>query len=349
MIGLFPVPLPLPDIGGDISKAAAGAVLEALTSSVTDAADWLVGHVMDMVLGTTSVNLDAGWFARESGLMETELLMVVLPLLMAATIGPVLHQDLRRLLRVWGIGLPVAVVAGLAGSQIAGWGLAATDELCAVFLGDRSHAIAVQFSDAMGSTLVSQSPMFVQLIVGFLTITGTVLVWLELMVRSAAVYVATFFMPLALAGYVWPSTAGMAKRAVEILAAVILSKFVIVASLSLGLAALGSRAGVDATVSGAGILLLAGFAPFALLRLTPVVEASAIAHLEGLSRRPFRAAGGAVTRAASARAHPVTRMVMSASQRGEDGGGPQAPSSVTAQPLREHRADWTPTGTDGDA
>ena len=32
------------------------------------------------------------------------------------------------------------------------------------------------------------------------------MVWLELVVRAAAIYVAVFFMPLALAGYVWPAT-----------------------------------------------------------------------------------------------------------------------------------------------
>ncbi|MBV9661237.1 MAG: hypothetical protein JO337_08785 [Acidimicrobiales bacterium] len=328
----------IPNIGQDISSAAAAAVLDAVRSAAVDAANWLVGHVMDLVLGTTTVNLDAAWFRKESSLMESELLLVVLPLLMAATIGPVLRQDVRRLFRVWGIGLPVAVVAGLAGAQFAGWALAATDSLCGVFLGDRSHAIATQFSDAMGSAAVAQAPVFVQIIIANVTIVGTVLVWLELMVRSSAVYVATFFMPLALAGFVWPSTAGMAKRVVEILAAAILSKFVIVASLSLGLAALGSGAGVDATVSGAGILLLAGFAPFTLLRLAPVVETAAIAHLEGLSRRPFRATANTVRTVAGAPFHPVTQLVMARAAASKSSPSPAA--SVDPQPIPEHPADW---------
>ncbi len=80
------------------------------------------------------------------------------------------------------------------------------------------------------------------------------------------------------------------------LVALILSKFVIVAALTLGLAAMASGTSADDAVAGGAILLIAGFAPFTLLRLAPIVESAAIAHLEGMSRRPFRAASRAGSR-----------------------------------------------------
>ena len=52
---------------------------------------------------------------------------VVVPLLLVATIGPVLRQDLRRLARVWGVGLPVAVLVGLSGAQFTQLAIGATD------------------------------------------------------------------------------------------------------------------------------------------------------------------------------------------------------------------------------
>lgn len=323
-------------LGGDLASAAARAVLDAVNSAINSAADWLVGHVMDLIATSTAPDLSAGWFKGEVRLMEQVVVLVVLPLLMAATIGPVLRQDGRRLLRVWGVGLPLAVLAGAAGSQLAGLGLAATDQMCAVLTGSQAVQLAHQFTDAMSSRLVSGAPVFVQMVLALLTVLGTVLVWLELMVRAAAVYVATFFMPLALVAYVWPATAGAAKRAIEILVSLILSKFVIVASLTLGLAAIASS-GVDASMAGAAILLLAGFAPFALMRLAPVVEASAIAHLEGMSRRPGRAAGRAVTAAAAARTHPVTALLMSA--KGGSAGSP-ASRPVTATSVAERPPDF---------
>lgn len=324
-------------VADGVANAAGSAVIDAVGGAMSNAADWLVGHVMDLINRTTAPNFGQPWFRDEAQAMTTVVTVVLLPILMVASIGPVLRQDGRRLLRVWGVGLPVAVLAGMAASQLAGTALSVTDSLCSVFLGPHSRALAGNFTKAMVGGLASGPPIFVEILLSMLTVIGTVLVWLELMVRDAAVYVATFFMPLVLLAFIWPATAHMAKRGVEILVSLILSKFVIVASLSLGLAAFGGS-GADATLAGAGILLLAGFAPFALMRLAPVVEAAAIGHLEGMSHRPGRATGRAVTAAAAAPTHPVTQMIMSRFGNRSSAPG-TSPSSVGAQFLREKAPD----------
>jgi hypothetical protein len=93
---------------------------------------------------------------------------------------------------------------------------------------------------------------------------------------------------------VWPATLRWARRLVELLAVLILSKFVIVAVLSLAASALASGAsggGLAALLAGASLLLLAALAPYSLLRLVPFVEAGAAGHLEGVaSSLPGRAA-----------------------------------------------------------
>lgn len=322
-----------------VAAQAASSVLKAIGDGLFQAATYVLGHVIDLVLSSANPDLGGKWFLHEMTLMRQVVLAVVLPILMAATIGPVLRQDGRRLFRVWGIGLPLALFAGLAGSQFTGWGLRWTDALCGLFLGGGSTALAGQFIHAMTSSAVTSAPLFVQMLVAVLTLSGAVLVWLELVVRSAGVYVTTFFMPLVLVAYIWPATAGMAKRALEILVSLVLSKFVIVACLSLGAAALAGS-GVDSAVSGAAILLMAGFAPFALLRLAPVVEASAIAHLEGLSRRPARVAMQAT---ATAGAHPVTQLVMAKAAAGSGSGGADGGLTtrlVTAAPLSQPAPDY---------
>lgn len=334
----------LPDVGGDITKAAASAVLDGVASAVADAAAWLAGHVLVLVSETTSPDFGVDWFRREAAAMGTVVVLVVLPILMVATLGAVLRQDIRRLGRIWAVGLPLAVLAGAAAPQLAGLGLSATDELCTAVAGYDFGELGRQFGAVMAGTITNSDPIFVQMLLAGLTIVGTVLVWLELTVRSAAVYVAVFFMPLALAGYVWPATVHVAKRTVEILVALILSKFVIVASLTLGLAAL-QGGGTDEVMSGAAILLMAGFAPFALLRLVPVVEAAALAHLEGMSRRPFRAAAGAATTAAGAAGHPVAQLLMARAGVGSSE-APTSPAPVRAQPIPERAADY-PLRADG--
>jgi hypothetical protein len=110
--------------------------------------------------------------------------------------------------------------------------------------------------------------------------------------------------------------------------------------LSLGLAALSGH-GANAALTGTAVLLVAGFAPFTLLKLVPFVEASAIAHLEGVARRPLRATARTATSAAAAPVHPVTQMVMSAGARGSGGADVGlAARAVAAQPLQTAAVDY---------
>jgi hypothetical protein len=264
-------------------------------------------------------------------------------------LGAVLRQDLKRLGRVWGVGLPVAILAGAAGSTLVGLALQATDELSARITPGGSGPVSSQLAGTITAVDTSSAPAFVKMVIFALIIVGAVLIWLELLVRMSAVYLAVFFMPVSLVSYIWPATAHLAKRMVEIIAALVLSKFVIVGGLTLGEAALEAHPGsgsLDAAISGCAILLITGFAPFTLFRLAPVAEAAAIAHLEGLSRRPLRA--GAT---AAAPLLPVAQTVMAAASRTPDGGGvgPVAPGGpngessarpVSALPLPERPPDY---------
>ena len=332
---------------GSLATDAARAVLDAFTSALASAAAWLVGHVIQLVSGTGQANLHEPWFMARSAVMIQLVEFVVVPLLLAATIGPVLRQDLRRLARVWGVGLPVSVLVGLSGAQFTQLAMAATDGLCQAIVGDPQSTLRGSFRGLATAVVTPGAPLLVAAVISFLLILGAVLLWLELIVRAAAIYVAVFFMPLALACYVWPATMAIAKRTVELLVALILSKFVIVASLTLGVAALQGAPSADNAVIGAAILLIAGFAPFTLLRLAPIVEAGAIAHLEGTSRRPLRFASRSAAAVASGPAHPVVGLVMSAKSGASR---PPATSAVMPQRIADRPADYPtepPTGTTG--
>jgi hypothetical protein len=343
VIGAPSLCVPLVTCGGASSVAssvahdAAGAVLAAVTSALTSSAAWLVGHVIQLVAGTGQVDLTEPWFVARSAVMIQILEFVVVPLLLAATIGPVLRQDLRRLARVWGVGLPVAVLVGLSAAQLTQLAVGATDALSQAVVGDPKTSFGGNLGGLATAMVMPGAPQLVVAVISFLLIIGSVLLWLELVVRAAAIYVAVFFMPLALACYVWPATTAIAKRTVELLAALILSKFVIVATLSLGVAALHGRPSADNAVVGSAILLVAAFAPFCVLRLVPIVEAGAIAHLEGMSRRPLRFSSRAASTAAAGPTHPVVGLVLSATS---GPARPPGPSSVLPQPIATRPADY---------
>ena len=67
---------------------------------------------------------------------------------------------------------------------------------------------------------------------------GAFVLWFEMIIRDAAIYICVFFLPLTFVGMIWPATSRWARRLVELLVAIILSKFVIVAILSLASAAI---------------------------------------------------------------------------------------------------------------
>ena len=132
-------------------------------------------------------------------------------------------------------------------------GLAVTDSLCAaVSRGaglDTGHFLGTVATASAPEQAVGQpgAPTFVLFLGGIAVVVGAVLVWLELLLRSAAVYVAVLFLPLALAALAWPTISHWSRRLVDTLAALVLSKLVIVAVLSLAAGALAGGSGSSAS------------------------------------------------------------------------------------------------------
>jgi hypothetical protein len=86
-------------------------------------------------------------------------------------------------------------------------------------------------------------------------------------------------LPLFFAALVWPARRVWAVRAIELLIALILSKFVIVAVLSLAGAAYGQSGydSVSRALTAMSLLLLSTFAPWTMMRLLPFTEVAASA------------------------------------------------------------------------
>ena len=224
--------------------------------------------------------------------------LVVGPLLAAATIGAVIRQDGRRLARIFGVGLPVAVLGTATAIAMTQLAVTVVNSLCTLITPPGAYEPFVQLGGAIGRPGI---PIFVQFVLASLVVLAAIVLWMEMVLRGAVLFIAVFFLPFGLAAFIWPATAHITKRFVEIIVAVVGSKFVIVATLSLGGAFVGNNhAGIDGAVTGTAILLLAAFAPFSVLRLVPIVEASATSHLEGLSRRPAHAATSAAGAVSSA-------------------------------------------------
>jgi hypothetical protein len=297
-MSLLGIPLSPSGLGHDFATA----IVDLLLNLEADAVEKLTTYVMAAAVATTSLGPQSGsWFARTAGLLFPVEEFVVAPLLFAATIGAIVRQDMRRLARAWAVGLPAALLGGYAVVELTYYGVGVTDALTSMIQSQVAPDLGQDFVKGV-ALVVSGAPSPGPLggVLGLVVIAGGLAIWLELIVRAAAVELAVFFMPLALAGLVWPATAHWAKRLVEILVALLLAKPVIVGALCLGDSAITSAdAGPSSVVTGAAILLMAAFAPFVLLKLVPMAEVQAVAHLQGVSRQPVQAAERLVQRAAA--------------------------------------------------
>jgi hypothetical protein len=319
------VDLPLSEVcnlaGGAASKAASAAgnsVLDALGSWVASGAAWFLDRIGTVLETASEVHLGAPWFTSHERVMVDLGAAFVLPLLVAATIQAILRQDHRIVLRAAFVNLPLALLLTAVAVQLVELALALTDQLSSMVAsgsGDALHQALANLEASFARAAVQDNvgvSSFVVFIVASLVVVGAVTLWLELLVRSAAIYVAVLFLPLALASLVWPAISHWARRLTEILAALVLSKFLIVAILSLAAGAVASGTsgsqGMDTALAGAALLLLAAVSPYALLRLVPMAEGALAA--EGLRQRAqssvtttaamaYRTAAKAALRAAS--------------------------------------------------
>jgi hypothetical protein len=279
---------------GGAAKALAGAGSSASSTLASHASTviglaaigaWVLGgakvalHETATVLSdTTTPQLRSTWFSSTYWRMAGIATVLTLPFLFAAAVQALMRSDLTLLARAALGYLPLAMLAVGIAAPVAMLLLVVSDQLSA-FVSSAAGNASGHFLDFTSGvvgvlTVFSGSP-FLAFLVGGFTAAAALALWLELLVREAAVYVIVLMLPLAFAALVWPARRVWAIRAVELLVALILSKFAIVAVLSLGGAAVSSSVSghsITGAVAGGALVLMAAFAPWALLRLLPLAE-----------------------------------------------------------------------------
>jgi len=202
------------------------------------------------------------------------------------------------MMRSFLVHLPLAMLLTGVAIELVRMALEVTDKLSQQVMAaggvDTSHLL-VPVADFLGAGGLANPgiPGFVVFMGALAVAVSAMTLWLELVVRAAAISAAALFLPLTLAALVWPAVSHWCRRLAETIAALVLSKFVVAAVLSLatgaiagGLGTAGANGGgFAAVVTGIAMLLIAVLCPFTLLRLVPAVEAGAIAHLESVRHR----------------------------------------------------------------
>jgi hypothetical protein len=301
---------PVSSLPSQVAGFGADSVLNAAANWVTSGATWLLGQIGNALQSSTQIDLGASWFTTHFETMAALAGVVILPLLLLGIVQAIHRQSTSMLLRSILINVPVALLLTGAAVKLVQLGLALVDAMSS----DVAHGAGLDTGHFLSATVSALSgplagapatPAFVLFLGGLAVVFGSFLLWIELMVRAAAVYVAVLFLPLALASLAWPAVAHWCRRLVDTLVGLVLSKFVIVTVLSLAVSALaggtngqGSGGGFSSVLGGAALLLLAAAAPWALFRLLPFAEAAAISHLEGVGLQSAQTVTGPTKRLA---------------------------------------------------
>jgi hypothetical protein len=287
-------------LGSWLVGGAIKGMLSTITSWVDDGAAQALRLTGSMLSSTSNPGLLSPWFSTTYWRVAALSALLTVPFLFAAAVHALVRSDLALLGRAAFGYLPLAMVGITIAAPVTTLLLSATDEMCAIVAsaaGNDDGAALFRAAEALaGITAVTGDPLL-GFFIGLLAVAATIGLWIELLIRAAAVDVIVLMLPLFFAAMVWPARRVWAIRAIETLISLVLSKFAVVAVFTLGGAAFGgSTSGVSSALVGATLILLAVLSPWALLRLLPLHEVAAAAA-GGLSQAPrsfLRGAGGSL-------------------------------------------------------
>lgn len=355
-------------LAGSAAGFAFDKVAEGIARWVLGAVGVFVNGVLDYLRSSARPDVEAVWFAGPTSPYATVRNLAAVLLVAFVFLGilqGLLHGDAWGMVRRVAGSLPAAVAGMVVTTMIVGRLVELTDALSNAVLA-HSDSQALHFLSGFGVTVTSVGGGFAAVVLGLVAGVAALLLWIELLVRSALVYLLVGISPLGFAATLWPAARGFLRKTLEILLAVIVSKFVICVALAIGIAALsgagqaGSGQGVAGSagasvgtlLAGAVLLGLAAFSPFLVMKLVPLAEGALLA--QGISHGPARAAQSGLSTYSSVQM--ASRLSGSGSQSGSasawgaagaGGGGTTDGAAVARGPAGGSTATGGATGAAG--
>ena len=198
-------------VGSAIFGTGASAALDALSTWVGTGSAWLLEQIGTGLNSSTTVDLGSPWFLQRYHAAEVLVGTIALPLFLAATVQAIIRQDFGLLVRAAFVQLPLAMVLAGAAIELTSLAIGLTDELAVALSSTDPHAVQdlmAQLASAVvnaGASTGSAAPAFVALLAALIVALAGLVLWIELVVRTAAIYVAVAFFPLVVVSMVWPA------------------------------------------------------------------------------------------------------------------------------------------------
>ncbi|GAA3819340.1 type IV secretion system protein [Cellulomonas soli] len=282
------------DAAASTQNAASQYVLGGLGSAFVEGAAQVGELAMSALDSTTTIDLGVGWFQANVSVIAAVALPVVVGLFVVQVLTAVLRREPGGLVRaVVGVGKALlGAVLALAVTQVA---LTAVDGICAYIAGAAGMTVAEAAGQFFDFAAMASFAPGLQLLMGVALTVGFVLLWGVLLFRKAALVLVAVFAPIAFAGSAWDQTRVWTRRWLEVVAALVFSKVVIVVAFVVGASAFtgtgpadgeaatpspGGAAGLSDTLVGILLLAIAVWAPWLTWRFVhwSGMEAAAVMH-----------------------------------------------------------------------
>ncbi|MEU0218670.1 hypothetical protein ABZ281_27775 [Streptomyces sp. NPDC006265] len=264
--------------GGGTSRLAPTSALDPLSSlakGCADAASWTVDKLSDAVKETANVDFTNPKFLQQYAVVFAASTILTLLLWLLAVAKRAVRGVPMTTALSEAIGfLWLTVLASAFTPLILYTVVSATDgitEVLAKATGDQTDAFFGTFSEALKKGEDIGGGPIMLIVVSLVSILAAGVLWLELIIRAALLYVGALLGTVVYAGLVDKNLWGHVRRWAGIMIAVILIKPVIVIVLGLAgaLSADDGPNAFSAVVSGLAIILLAIFASAMIYRFVP--------------------------------------------------------------------------------
>ena len=262
----------------DIAKSAAGDAFGSIAKDFAKAAgsavDWLWGQTSS----ATVVHLGGASFSVDAAIVGAIAVTVAVGLFVLQVAASALRRDPGGLGRAVK-GLFTAFIGG-------GLAIAVTDVLLSTVDSLSNGVVQTATGDSMeklGHSILSSSGIQTStanpaglMLLSLAVLAAVIVVWAALMIRKLLIVVSAVFAPLAFAGSLSDVTSSWVRRWIEVMAALIISKLILVLIFVIGAGMLvhgegqsgnGTAQTSTQAVTGVLVLALAGFAPWIALRL----------------------------------------------------------------------------------
>jgi hypothetical protein len=355
--------------GGKRPRSSGGVTdsvdpLSSLAKGCAKAASWTIHKLSDAVKSTTTVDFTNTTFLRQYAVVFAASTILTLTLWLLAVAKRAIRGVPLTEALTEAIGfLWLTVLASAFTPLILYTVVAATDSVTeAIAAGTSSHTDTFfgGFADALSKGDDIGGGPIMLIIVSIVSVLAAGVLWLELVIRAALLYVGAMLGTAVYAGLVDKNMWHHVRRWAGIMIAVILIKPVIVIVLGLAAALSGDNGpgSFSAVVSGLAIILLAIFASAMITRFVPgfgdeimsakagrrasasnpasaVMASPAALVSQGIKTHSSRSSSGGSegpTRTQARPANPAAGGVAAHSSRSSGGGGVPGPRSTPQQP-----------------